>query len=272
MEDYRAIEAANWSMLKGFMRSPAHVKAQIDNPRKPSDSMSFGTLAHTIMLEPEKLEGCIASPNFGPLRKTEGKATKEEGKANKGRKTEWGAEHSDKTIISSEDYAGMLGASRAIWADPEAAALMKAVSETEKTVTWKDEMTGVQCKSLFDMFADSGFVMDLKTAKDARWPIFRKQAENLGYFGQAVFYRRAAREAGLGDVNFIWIVVENTAPYAVQVFNLPQSAIDIYEPVIDSFLKKYKACTETDHWPAYGGGIQNLEISDYFNEILQGVL
>lgn len=270
MEDYLKVDAVNWSTLKHFFKSPAHVKAYMDTPPRDTKATTLGTLQHMALLEPEKLKDeCIAAPDFGPLRKTD-TTTSEEGKANKLAKLDFYEQNKGKNIIPAADYEKLIGMSQAVYANKECSTLLKSIEITEMPIFWDDN--GVKCKGLVDMYSKKGIIIDLKTTEDCRYHIFQKKAVQYGYFGQATYYLRGAEKAGLKADHFIWIVVETVAPYAVQIFTLPDLAKIAFNNVIDAFLLRYSTCKQLDKWPPYSTEIQSLEVPEYHLTTLEGVL
>lgn len=268
--DYWEIEAVNQSLLKNFFKSPAHVKAYADGQcKQDTSSMGLGTLQHMALLEPEKLQDAyIAAPDFGHQRKTD-TTTTEQARSNREAKAEWYENNQDKEIIPAAEFEKLVGMSGAIWSNAECKALLKSIEMVEMPVVWEDN--GVKCKALIDMYSPKGLVVDLKTTDDCRHHRFQSSAVKYGYFFQAAFYLRGCQKAGLKAQDFIWIVVESKAPYAVQLFTLPDIAKISYENVIDVFLMKYNACTQTGHWPAYSTDFRPLEVPDYHINQLEAI-
>ena len=170
-EEYLKAKGVNWSTLRYFFKSPAHVKEQIDNPVPPSDSMRLGTTQHVALLEPEKLvEEYIAAPDFGSLRKNDSNGTtSEQAKENREAKAAFYEEHKGKTIIPAKEFAALVGMSKSVYAHSEARELLKSVVETEKAIFWTDRDSGIECKGLLDCVSDKGVLIDIKTSEDCRY-------------------------------------------------------------------------------------------------------
>lgn len=273
-DSYVKAKGVNWSLLKHFFKSPAHVKEAMDAEEVESDAMQLGKLQHMALLEPERLmDECIAAPDFGYLMKHDASGTTtEQGRENKKRKAEFEAEHADKTIIAAKDYAALVGMSKSAYAHPEAKELLKSIAQTEQAIFWQDKETGVDCKGLLDLVSDRGCLVDLKTTEDCRYSFFQRKAAQLHYFGQMAYYLRGALELNMGLEKAVWIVIENKAPYAVRCYYLGDLEKEKCNETINIFLRRYKVCTEQDFWPQYQDELQELSAPDWYLSQLAAVL
>jgi hypothetical protein len=267
-QEYIAADGLNWSTLKGFFRSPAHVKQYLDEQSIESGAQRLGTLQHMAILEPERFAAeCIAMPDFGHQRKTE-TTTAEEGKRNKEARKAWLANNVGKTVVPNAEYHQLVGMSKAIFAHEDAARILKLVDETEKPVFWKDK--GVQCKGLIDIYSRRGaFIGDIKTTgKDARFFGFQHEAAKHHYYGQAAYYLRACDALDIPAKNFIWIVVETKAPHGVACYTLSDVTRSSCNVLIDEFMGRWIYCAGSDNWPNYNDPIQPLDAPEsYFRKI-----
>lgn len=51
--EYHALQAIGHSSIVKAMRSPAHLREALDNPKQPTPAMELGTAIHTAILEPK---------------------------------------------------------------------------------------------------------------------------------------------------------------------------------------------------------------------------
>jgi hypothetical protein len=251
-QDYLELEGVNWSTLKHFYKSPAHVKAYMEKEREETEATRKGTWQHLAVLEPEVLaEKAIAIPNFGDGRT----------KAAKEAKAAFYEEHQDKEIIPEKTFNELVGMSRAVWSHSEARKLLESVTETERPIQWLD--TNIKCKGLIDMVTSKGIIVDLKTTDDVRAHKFSRKAADFCYYEQASYYLRGCKAMGLPLDAFCWIAVESTAPFCVRVYTLRESDRLACENVIDAFLAKWHYCTMCGDWPGYQNPIEELAAPDY---------
>ena len=59
-QTYHAAPGVSQSILPAMAPPPAHLRAYLDEEFEQTTAMSLGTLAHTLILEPDTLHGWIA--------------------------------------------------------------------------------------------------------------------------------------------------------------------------------------------------------------------
>ena len=154
-------------------------------------------------------------------------------------------------VLSAEIVVITLGTmAAAILAHPVAAAYL-ARGEAEKTLTWTDPATGLQCKCRTDFLSRSlGAVVDLKSAVNIESRAFQNAIMRYGYNCQGAHYRNGAIACGeFVDPAVVIIAVEKTAPFDVGVFRLKPDAINAGAADVADLLALLKQCIETDTWP-----------------------
>lgn len=250
-EQYHAQDAIGSGGVRALLKSAAHFRAYADAPPKdPTPAQAFGTLVHTLVLEPHAFgDRYIVLPDDIPDRRT--KAGKEA----------WAAlESHGKTIITQDDRARAVACATSIVSHP-AAALLLNDTVREVSVGWHDPDTGVPCKARFDawrMAGDRGIV-DLKTAADASPDGFGRAAATHGYNVQAAHYMRGHEVAtGEAPAFFAWIVVESEPPHAVACYQLPFDAYNIGLDLCRSAYRRHMDATQQGVWHAYSDLIQPL--------------
>ena len=219
----------------------------VKNKRKSVEALLFGTGFHTFILEPEKIETDLA---VEPLFRGVGSQAK---------KTDWRDMNSDKTIITKEQHIHILGMRTAIQSHPIASKLLEnGVSEEE--FNWIDKLTGVKCKCRTDFRTSNGYILDLKSAKDASNYGFQKQARQHRYHVQDAFYSDGVSDSGETVKGFIFIAVEKEPPYLVNVFKYNDYERDLARDIYRQDLRVYNECKETDSWPGYEEKIHELTV------------
>jgi hypothetical protein len=254
MINYSDIEAANWSLLKNYFRSPAHVKYAMDNPREQTDSMALGTLLHMAILEPHKLKDVYSY-------------TKLDGRTKAGIKQQSEINEmlaAGVTVAAQSEVDTVSAMASALFANSTAKKIVTAVTETEKVL--QAELLGLPCKGLADFFSETvRFAGDIKTtAKDARFFSFQSEAAKYHYFGQATFYMRLCAAMGIPVDAFFFLVIESAPPHGVCVYQLSEVTKSTCDIAIDGILAKHKACLATNYWPAYSESLEPLEAPDYY--------
>ena len=259
-ENYKKEAGVNWSTLKHFFRSPAHVRHYIDQQESaPSQAQSLGVLQHMALLQPELFEKSVYAYDKIDGRTADGKAQKKEIDA---------LRESGKLCLERDAYDKLCGMSRAVFAHEDAKQILNAVDATEKPIFWEEK--GIKCKGLLDMYSERGkFIGDIKTtSQDCRFFSFQYEAAKYHYYGQAAYYLRGAKILDLPVTDFIWLVVETEPPHGVAVYQLSEVTQSSCQVMIDAFLAKWQACVTTQKWPAYNEPITPLDAPEsYFRKL-----
>jgi hypothetical protein len=261
-EVYRQWQAVNASSLKHALRSWAHFRHELDAPPVETDALRLGRAFHMALLEPDRAASLIVCPPKFDRRTKDGKATAEAFEAT------LTPDHIQVDAIEREDMGRMRAQ---IMDNPEARLLLtNARGVNEQSVLWCDKATGIECKGRIDRLLETRsarIVIDIKTAADASPKRFAADAIKYGYDVQAAHYADAIRtlHADSKPVDFVWIVVEKAAPFAVMVYRASEPDC---QPDMMTFgqsrrgklLRELRACRENNKWPGYGEGILPLRV------------
>lgn len=240
-QEYLADPAIGRSDVDNFIKykSPRKYKFHKDNPKPPNAAMAFGTLVHTLILEPDKFEDEIivlpgASRNSNAykaiIQSDETKTVvlqKEVDKAN----------YLRDAFMSHDITAGLLDH-----------------AEVEKTALF--EWNGISCKARFDILSD-GSIWDIKTTEDASPEAFTNTIRNY-YVNQIGFYMKAAEICELEVTAFNFIAIEKSAPFEIAVYTAGKNLVDEGQARILEALPSLNACVANDSWPGYPAEITEI--------------
>jgi len=246
-DDYRAIDAANWSTLKRFADSPAHARYAQFEGEEPSASMRLGTAAHCLLWEPERFRTDYA---VGP----EVHRGSKEWKA-------WAAENPNKQLVKPSEVDEYAGIVKAVRAHPEAHALIAGEGQNEVSIVWTDPETGTKCKSRLDRMtkhATWNIIPDLKTCQDAKGDWFARDVYNLGYHGQAAFYLWGVTLLTGLTYACAWIAAENKPYHGVEVHEPDDKVFADGTALYRKYLNQYAECQRTGVWPSYSPTIKTI--------------
>jgi exodeoxyribonuclease VIII len=242
-EVYHSHPSVSCSMLREIMRSPLHYKRRyIDGVEpEPTPAKTFGTLAHAAILEPRRfLDQFVVEP---PLRRN----TKEY-------KSWLEAQPPEKLIISNKDSDRVINMCSAVTAHEGAASLLRG-GIMEHSLYFTEPATGVQCRVRPDAMTEDGYVVDLKTTRDASRKAFMRSIAQYRYDVSAGLYTEAFQTVfGRPPKGYIFIAVEHHEPYAVAVYVADDSVTEIGLAAARRSLRLLKACADADHWPGYQDG------------------
>ena len=277
--EYRELQAANWSTLKHFRRSPAHVKFEMDSESKPSFEQNLGTIQHMAICEPAKfVNQYFVLPEFqwnskqakenavSVLTKAEvipaSRDPEELLSLRKSELLEVLCEGGRKPI-EQDVYQTCREMSRAIWANKFAKKLLEGCTLTEASMLWNDSATGVYCKGRVDLYHERlGYLIDLKTTDNASFYAFRASVERFGYAPQLAHYKNGLEALGKKVKQVILLAVENRPPYGVAIYALSEGAINTSKVLLEEYLRRWQYCLQTDSWPSYQQEPQDMDLSE----------
>lgn len=173
------------------------------------------------------------------------------------------------TPILADDYQRVKVMADAVRAHELAGPLITAEGDTEQSLFWVDDKTGVWCRARHDKATRNRtgrlLIIDLKTCENAYEGAFGKSVAAYGYHQQDAWYRDAATALGLDDdPAFLFIAVEKAAPHLVNVIQLDPEALDVGRRRNRAALDLYADCTRTGRWPGYTTGIATVALPAYY--------
>jgi len=258
MSEYGTWDAANYSTLKQFKRSPAHAREMLVNPPDQTPAMALGSALHAAVLEPT-----LFSSDYVVAPKVDRRFNK-----NKKIWHDFQEANRDNEILTAQEYEQCIGMQDAAMANPIVAELVNATGFTELSFVWIEGDTGVLCKGRIDRFArlwGNSVIADLKTTENASPDSWTREVLKYQYHAQAAFYMD-----GLGGVDsqvaerkFIWIVLEKKPPYAVAIYEPDAATIDKGRRMYRKYLRQWFMCQESGMWPGYATSIQPLLLPDW---------
>lgn len=163
--------------------------------------------------------------------------------------------------LKPDQFEHIHAMAKALRANPIASALLyDNGGQSESSLFWTDERTGVDRRARFDLLPERSdgrmIIPDYKTADSAAEEKFVKSIVNYGYHQQGSWYLDGAEACGFGDdAQFVYIVQEKSAPYLVNVIGLPEIFIRIGRILNRRAIDLFAECTRTDTWPGYSSDV-----------------
>ena len=237
-EDYHAGPGLSSSGVKQILKSPLHYKHQYIDGNKSGGSaaMALGTIVHTLVLEPSLFDDeyvvVEASTKNTEIFKTAA------------------AEFSEMNVILKSEYEKGSKIAAAALEHPKAASLLEG-SLREHSMYWDE--SGRLCKCRPDIWRpDIRVCADLKTATDASPKTFQRSVINFGYHTSAAWYMRGIEQVEAMDlINWAWIVVETSEPFAVQIYVADEALLSKGFDLWKEAIATLNQCESTDAWPSY---------------------
>ena len=250
---YTAWDAASNSALGHLQRSPAHLRAYLEEPPADTEALALGRAVHAAILEPELFARSYVRGVDGDGRT----------KAVKDARAQLALDYPRATVLRPAEYDTCIRMRDSVHAHGRAAGMLAGDGACELSAVWNDPATGVRCKARFDRHSidlPGGVIVDVKTTRDASRRAFERSIFAFGYHRQAAMYLEAARVLDVPARHFVLIAIEKEPPYAVAVYRLTEGAIDAGAEQMRALLARYRVCRETGEWPGYPDEVQDIAL------------
>jgi exodeoxyribonuclease VIII len=253
-EQYHQSEGISKSGLDLIDRSPAHFKSF---KRENTRAKEVGSAIHCAILEPEIYQAEYAVIDCEDRRSAIYKAACKD--------------RASSNVLTQAEGDRVSGMFDAVYSYKPARAIMDAPGRNELSVYAKDPETGLLVKCRFDRLLDCGIAADLKKTQDARPEAFMRSIDNYRYYVQAAFYMDVYKWAtGETLQAFKFIPIEEAAPHGCRVYQIDDLSIEFGRMAYRAALNTYADCIANDSWPAYADEEQEIGISNYLANKLQG--
>ena len=242
-QQYRAIDALGSTDIKTLLTNPYLFKNGVR--KEPTDNLILGSVIHTLILEPQKLESeYIIMPELN-LRTNADKAIKAELEAE--------AKATNKTLVKAEIFNQAEAVSKSFLNSSLSSFLR---GEVKAEASFFGEIDGVKVKARPDLILPKEkIIIDFKTTSQVGGGSadgFAKMAANFGYYIQASLYLEITEYK-----QFYFIVLETTEPFMVGCYKLDSEALEFGKSEIRRAIEIYKNLGEYKS-PLY---LNNLDFS-----------
>jgi hypothetical protein len=258
---YADVSNVSNSMLSVLKRSPEEfyqryiARTWIDTE---TPAMRFGSLLHTMTLEPHKVLDRYAIAPKCDRKTKDGKATYAEFiESSKG-----------KTVVDDGDMSLAVNcASKLLKHDQAGELLLHSEvhqARIEQALTFTIE--GTPCKAKPDWLSVAlKLIVDIKTTKDASPEGFAKSVATFGYHRQAAMYIHAAHEVFGIDARFIFACVTTTPPYEVACYELDTYALRKGAEELQTLVGDYERRKAANNWkPSWSSGVVPLLLPRWY--------
>lgn len=246
--------SARSTMLRTILRAggPAVVEHERLFPRH-SAAFDWGGAAHRLVLG---VGDDIDEVPFDSWRKADAKALRRIAREN-GRRP-----------LLSHQLARARELADVVLAHPVAGPLFRHATDPERTVVWVDDVTGEACRAMVDGMPAESFrgaptAVDLKTTTEVELDRITRTVLKYGYHAQAAHILDGLATVGLGDADFVLVLVTKTAPYLVRVVRIPHELLAAGRRRNRRALDLWAWCRERNDWPGIPPGIEDLPVSPW---------
>lgn len=244
-DQYDALPGVRSTDLKRMSASPLHYKHGVDN-----DTANRGVLRaiHCLVLEPDAFDRDFVI--FDGVRR--GKVYDNAVLANEG-----------KTLLNPREAATARATANAILANTDARIILDKAGDREVTLTWRDRLTGLECKARLDALSIDT-VTDIKTYGTTESRTVGRRAWSLGAHIQGAHYADGVMQVLGFDPTVLLIVAEDKPPHDVAVFRMePDAALAVGRSERERLMYRLAECIANDEWPGRHQGIQELDLPSF---------
>lgn len=256
-----SVSASNLTALETACPRIAWWESYLNPERVIEDTAAtaFGTMFHTLLLE-----NIVAFDRRYRIQPDDLNLNSKDGRAFKDECEKGGFE-----IVKQEAFDRACAMVKAMVANPAIEGAF-ASGRQEVTLIWKDEETGLYCKSRPDWFcADRALAVDIKTAASVKPDKWLMDAVKFGYHRQTAFCLMGLEALGIVDPVYMHAAIEKDAPFLTQPFLLPDDLIAWGRKQCRANLRRWADCLARDHWPGYVDGIATPALPDWMNRQME---
>lgn len=263
-DEYHACPEFSSSQLKDILRSSAHFYSNNilkENEREAKKHLDFGTLAHTLFLEPEQFDSeFVVGPKFD--RRT--KAGKEEAAA-------WEAANEGKIIIDQEMLDGAHRIANNLRKLSSYQIMQNNHGMVEASIFFTDPVYGLNLRVRPDYHIvpcdefPNGLLFDVKTTTDARQFKFQRSCSDFGYDISATMYREGFQQHYKTEdkPEFIFLVAESSAPFNVKQYRASDLFISIGEQRYSKAKEILAESLLINEWDGYSTELEDISLPQY---------
>lgn len=264
-DEYHGSMGFSSTQLKKLIeQTPAHLKQSFSEPHETTATKELGTAFHTLTLEPEKFDQDVAVIPELNLRTLAGKAAKEA----------FLKLHGGKAIITEDQLKKAKLMAESARSHPYAGILLQDIIRESSIYWWYRSMDpddDSKYKTMLKVRPDAiprghSVLIDLKSCVDGSYTGFMKAINNYYYHVSAAMYLEGVNQCKplleqmrhFAYTKFIFICVENTAPYLTSVYELSPEYLEIGKILYRNTLRSLRDGLEND-WPGFPEEIRVIE-------------
>ena len=252
-KEYHELPATSHGSLECFRESKKTFKKTfIDKTleRKQTLAMKLGSLMHTIVFEPQRMDEIYIVSEKHDRRTTAGKAAH----------AAFAESAGDREIIDPDMMVKAADIAHSITTNKAAMELLELDGVTEQPMFWECPITAMKCRCKPD-FRAGRMIVDIKTCQAATPQGFANAAARFGYARQSAWYQWGHVMFGLGLCRFIFIAVSTNEPYEVGLYELSDWDIERARMQNAKDLAELSRCYAENDWEGeHERGIVKLQL------------
>lgn len=266
-DEYHARPEFSSSQLKDMLRSGAHFYVNSiskEAKKEASTAMNFGTLVHTMFLEPEQFENeFVIAPKFN-RRTNAGKAEAEA----------WELANAGKLAVTEEDVENAQRMAANLRTLSSYADMQNNYGMAEASFFYTDPTYDLQLRIRPDWHIapcsafPNGLILDLKTTTDARAHGFAKKCGDFCYDLSAAMYREGFQEyyRTAEKPDFIFLVAESSLPFNVKQYKASDLFLSVGETRYNKSKARLAESLLIDEWNGYPTEMEEIFLPSYMTK------
>lgn len=249
------------SQLTAFKRSPAHWLQYVKTPKKQTEAMLLGSVAHCLALEKENFEKkyFLMDLEQMPEPKKDFRI-----KVNSVWKEEQLERAHGLDVVTSEELTRAGKMVEALYSDEVAVKYLQRAQAFESKLEWN--CLGLNFLGIRDITGED-YIADLKFVSNADPYAFKRYLFNNGVYRQGGMYldgEMGGEFTGDPHKRVLFIAVESEEPFGVSVNELQPEVITFGISEYRMLSQQLKMCLDNDYFPGY----QHRSINGSFDVFL----
>lgn len=179
---------------------------------------------------------------------------------------EFCAAHSGKEILTRAEMAYCAALQRAARAEPMATPYLSG-GRAEVSLLWTHDagpevgeaVRRIPMKGRVD-FITPGYIVDLKTTRDASPDGFGRELWRYHYHTQGAIYSDAVFALTGKRLPVVFVAIETEPPHVVQPYILPEAAEEAGRSEYRCLLARLAMCRAENRWPGYREEVSEVEL------------
>tara|TARA_R110000796_G_scaffold29552_2_gene79757 strand:- start:1446 stop:2276 length:831 start_codon:yes stop_codon:yes gene_type:complete len=236
--------------LKEFGKSPAHLIAYQNKVFETSDAKELGSLIHTLILEPDEFDTryfCLDEEEILLDLAASGAKSPRATKVYKDWKAEELIKAGDKIMLTPE----VLRVATTAALKAQDLPIVQAITLREEFIEWEFneakfrgyvDGAGLTLPLELQDFPGQGFIIDVKTTRDASPKAFARDVFNMDYHLQAALYCNGNKTLNFAgpDPKFFLLAIETKEPFNCQLYEVTPDFLFKGEMKAEILTDRYK--------------------------------
>nr|WP_276520268.1 PD-(D/E)XK nuclease-like domain-containing protein [Acinetobacter lwoffii] len=281
-DEYHARPEFSSSQLKDMLRSGAHFYSKNiikEVERETKKHLDFGTLAHTLFLEPEQFHNEFAViPADAPKPPTDVMRNAKNPSEDSMKRVQWwdkfAAEHGTKITITEDLLEGAQRIANNLCSLSSYKDMQNNYGMAEASIFFTDPTYGLKLRVRPDYHIapcsafPNGLILDLKTTTDARAHGFAKKCGDFCYDLSAAMYREGFQEyySTAEKPDFIFLVAESALPFNVKQYKASDLFLSVGETRYNKSKARLAESLLIDEWDGYPTEMEEIFLPSYMTK------